>query len=137
MMIDIGGDRVDTIALTVAVFASAAPRDRDRPLDVTHVDIPSCPHADLPTLVITTKSSVKVSILGVGRGGTTIQRDSRLLKVGCGDANEQVTVFGGSSAARLLPVRFLPNASGVHEACIIGMAILSTPVHVICSHNVI
>lgn len=81
--IDTGGDRVDIIALTVGVFATAAPRDRDRHLDVTPGDILSCRHADLPTPIVKmTKTSVRVSVLGIGRG---------LLEVGCGDANEQVT----------------------------------------------
>jgi hypothetical protein len=57
-MIDTGGDRVNTIALTMFVFTTAAPRDRDRPLDVTLGDIPSYLHADLPR---------------IGRGGTTMQ----------------------------------------------------------------
>jgi hypothetical protein len=71
--IDTGGDRVDTIALTVVVFATAAPRDRDRPLDVTPGDILNCRHADLPTpMVNMMKTSVRVSVLGAGRGGTTM-----------------------------------------------------------------
>jgi len=57
-MIDTGGDRVNIIALTMVVFTTAAPRDRDRPLDVTRGDILSHLHADLPR---------------IGRGGTTMQ----------------------------------------------------------------
>jgi hypothetical protein len=71
-MMDTGGGRVNTIALTMAAFTTAAPRDRDRHLDVTLGDILNYPHADLPR---------------IGRGGTTMQH---LLEVGCGDANEQV-----------------------------------------------
>jgi len=90
---DTGGDRVDTIALTVVVFVTAAPRDRDPPLDVTPGVILSCHHADLPTPKVNmTNTSVRVSVLGIGRGGTAVQRDRRLLEVGCGDANEQVTL---------------------------------------------
>ncbi len=62
-MIDTGGDRVNTIALTMVVFTTAAPRDRDRPLDVTLGDIPSYLHADLPR---------------IGRGGTAMRPVSGL-----------------------------------------------------------
>jgi hypothetical protein len=60
---DTGGDRVNTMALTMVVFMTAAPRDRDRPLDVTLGDVLSYLHADLP---------------GIGRGGTTVQPVSGL-----------------------------------------------------------
>lgn len=80
--IDTGGDRVDTIALTAVVFVTAAPRDRDR-LDVTPGDILSCRHADLPTpMANMTKTTLRVSVLGIGRGGTTMQCDRHLLEVG-------------------------------------------------------
>jgi hypothetical protein len=46
-MVDVGGDRVNTIALTIVVFTTAAPRGRDRPLDVTLGDILSYLQADL------------------------------------------------------------------------------------------
>ena len=72
---DTGGGRVNTIALTMAAFTTAAPRDRDRHLDVTLGDMLNYLHADLPR---------------IGRGGTTMQLIRRLLEVGCGDANEQV-----------------------------------------------
>ena len=62
-MIDTGGDRVNTIALTMVVFTTAAPHDRGRLLDVTLGDIPSYPHADLPR---------------IGTGGTTMQPVSGL-----------------------------------------------------------
>lgn len=91
--IDTGGDRVDTIALTVAVFVTAAPRDHDHPLDVTPGVTLSCRHADPPTPIVNmTKMSVRVSVLGIGRGGTGVQCDRPLLEVGSGDANEQVTL---------------------------------------------
>lgn len=72
-VIDTSGDRVSTIALTI--FTTAAPRDRDHPLDVTLGDIPSYLHTDLPR---------------IGRGGTTRQPVRRLLEVGRGDIIEQV-----------------------------------------------
>lgn len=97
--IDTGGDRVDTIAQTVVGFATAVPRDRDHPLDATLGVILSCRHADLPIPIENmTKMSVRVSVLGIGRGGTTIQCDRHLSDVGHGDADEQVTDLGGSSA---------------------------------------
>jgi hypothetical protein len=114
--IDSGSDRVDTTALTVVGFATAAPRDRDRPLNATPGVILSCRHADLPIpLENMTKTSVRVSVLGIGRGGTTMQRDRRLLELGCGDADEQVTDLGGSSAVHPLPVRRLSFRPTVHS----------------------
>lgn len=86
--IDTGGNRVDTIALTVAVFVTAAPRDRDHPLDVIPGVALSCRHADPTPIVNMTKMSVRVSALGIGRGGTGVQCDRHLLEVGCGDAND-------------------------------------------------
>ena len=122
--IDTGGDRVDSIALTGAVFVTAAPRDRDHPLDVTLGVILSCRHADPPSPAADmTKMSVRVSVLGIGRGGTAVQCDRRLVEVGCRDANEQVTLrrFVSRSYAACTIVVFLPNSatfsSGVHEAC--------------------
>jgi hypothetical protein len=60
---DTGGDRVNTITPTMVVFTTAAPRDRDRPLDVTLGDILSYLHADLPR---------------IGRDGTTMRPVSGL-----------------------------------------------------------
>ncbi len=130
-IIDTGGDRVSTIALTVVVCATAAPRDRDHPLDVTPGDILSCLHADLPAPVVNmTKKSVGVGVLGIGRGGITMQCTGHLLEVGRGDANEQVIDSEGSSATHPLPVYpttqqcILP--SGVHEAYSDGDRVVSS-----------
>jgi hypothetical protein len=87
-MIDVGGDRVNTIALTIVVFTTAAPRGRGRPLDVTLGDILSFLQADLEK---------------IGRGGTTMQPVTRLLEVGWGDANKQVIDL----KVRLLLIRCL------------------------------
>jgi hypothetical protein len=86
-MMNPGGNRVNTIALTMTAFTTAAPRDRDPPLDMTLGDILSYPHDDLPR---------------IGRGGITIQPIRCLLEV---DANEQVIDFKGSFAVHPLPVR--------------------------------
>ena len=71
-MIYIGGNRVNTIALTMVAFTTAVPHDRDPPLDVTLSDILSYFHDDLPR---------------IGRGGITIQPIRRPLEV---DTNKQV-----------------------------------------------
>jgi hypothetical protein len=92
-MIDTGGDHVNTIALTMVVFTTAALRDRDRRLDVTLGDILSYFHADLPR---------------IGRGGTTVHPVRHLLEVGGSDANEQVIDLKGLFVAHLLPVRRIP-----------------------------
>lgn len=67
-MIDTGGE----IALIMAAFTTAAPRDRDPPLDVTLGDVLSYLHVDLP---------------GIVRDGTTMEPIRHLLEV---DTNEQV-----------------------------------------------
>jgi hypothetical protein len=112
-MIDTGGDHVNTIALTMVVFTTAALRDRDRPLDVTLGDILSYFHADPPR---------------IGRGMHPVRR---LLEVGCSDANEQVIDLKGLFTAHPLPVGF-PSAqvciltSGPHEACRDGDHVVSS-----------
>lgn len=109
---------------------TAAPRDRDHPLDVTLGVILSCRHADPPTPAADmTKMSVRVSVLGIGRGGTAVQCDRRLVEVGCGDANEQVTLrrFVSRSYAACTVVVFLPNSATFRPAYMrrVEMAILS------------
>ena len=137
--IDTGGDRVDTIAQTVVGFATVVPRDRDRPPDATPGVIPSCRHADLLIPIeIMTKTSVRMSVLGIGRGGITIQCDRHLLDVDRGDADEQVTDLGVCRlSAACTQVVFLPDsalfASGVHEA---WMAILSA-LHVATQYRMV
>lgn len=72
-MINTGGDRVNTMALTMIVFTTTAPRDRDRPPDVTLRGILSYLHLDQP---------------GIGSGRTIIQPVKPLLEMGRGDENE-------------------------------------------------